>query len=76
MKDVAVSRYELSRQAEEVWLLEEKTTPTEDMVTGGTKDMEANAFFLLIYQGTRSILIACQLADGQDKLPTIFSDFY
>lgn len=76
MKDVAMPQYELSRQAEEVWLLKEKTTLMEEMVADRTKDIEANAFFLPFYQGTRSILIACQLVDGQDKLPTMCHDFF
>lgn len=76
MKDMAMPQYELSRQAEEVWLLKEKATLMEEMVAGRTKDIEANAFFCLSYQGTRSILIACQLVDGQDKLPTMCNDFF
>lgn len=48
----------------------------EEMVADRIKDIEASAFFLLFYQGTRSILIACQLVDGQDKLPTRCNDFF
>lgn len=77
MKGVAMSYDKLIRhQAEDVWLLEEKTTLMEEMGADRSKDMEADASFLLFYRGTGSILTACQLVDGQGKSPTICNDFY